>query len=598
MQLSTPTPAFWFRPSWRRVVLLAPLAAMVAASVALAPRTAQPPDAVTLSVVGTTDLHGYVFPREGRGGLAVFGGYLANLRAARRADGGGVVLLDAGDTWLGGIDSNMSEGEVVVDAYNALGYTAAAVGNHDLEFGAVDRWPFGVADGDPRGALKARARQARYPMLAANLMDAATGAVVDWPNVRPSALETIAGVRVGLVGVMTYDALSLTLAANVGDLATAPLVGTISREATALRAAGAQVIVVVAHAGGSCSAFGAPDDLTSCDDASEIFDVARRLPAGLVDVIVAGHTHDGLAHRVAGIQVVQAYSWGRAFSRVDLRVGRTTGSVETARLFAPQEICAWEEASSGDCARAASPTTRAARYEGREVTPLGAVTEAMAPALRRVEAWRASPLGVSLDRPIERGPGDLESPLGNLFADALAAAVTGADGALSYGAGPGGLRADLAEGPLLLGPLYDLFPFDNRVEALTLTGGELRALLLDHLQRPRWRARALGVSGLRIAIGCHTGRDRVAIVRASGRPVADDERLTLATTDFLATRARRLQLSRVAAAAVAGDLQVRDAVLAWVRARPLLASAAFAVAGAPRWSRTDQAAAGCVAPAQ
>ena len=116
--------------------------------------------------------------------------------------------------------------------------------------------------------------------------------------------------------------------------------------------------------------------------------------------------------------------------------------------------------------------------------------------------------------------------------------------------------------------------------------------------RPRWRARALGVSGLRIAIGCHTGRDRVAIVRPSGRPVADDERLTLAMTDFLATRARRLQLSRVAAAAVAGDLQVRDAVLAWVRARPLLASAAFAVAGAPRWSRTDQAAAGCVAPAQ
>ena len=138
---------------WRRVVLLAPL---VAVTVALAARSAQPPDVVTLSIVGTTDLHGYVFPREGRGGLAVFGGYLANLRAARAADGGGVVLLDAGDTWLGGIESNMSEGAVVVDAYNALGYTAAAVGNHDLEFGAVDRG----RSGWPTATCAARSRRA------------------------------------------------------------------------------------------------------------------------------------------------------------------------------------------------------------------------------------------------------------------------------------------------------------------------------------------------------------------------------------------------------------------------------------------------------
>ena len=55
---------------------------------------------VRLSLVATTDLHGYVFPRDGAGGLAVFGGFLANLRAARAADGGGVVLVDAGDTWL------------------------------------------------------------------------------------------------------------------------------------------------------------------------------------------------------------------------------------------------------------------------------------------------------------------------------------------------------------------------------------------------------------------------------------------------------------------------------------------------------------------
>ncbi len=299
---STPADAPRSRPSGRRGLIAVLLVAGLSAMAALAPRGGPLPDAVTLSIVGTTDLHGYVFPRDGRGGLALLGGYLANLRAARAADGGGVVLLDAGDTWLGGIESNMSEGAVVVDAYNALGYTAAAIGNHDLEYGAVDRWPFGEPSADDlRGALKARAAQARFPLLAANLLDQASGRPVAWPNVRPSVLVTVAGVRVGIVGVMTLDALSMTLAANVGGLATSPLVPAIADEATALRAGGAQIVVLVAHAGGACAAFGAPDDLTSCDDSAEIFDVARRLPHGTVDAIVAGHTHDALAHRVAGV---------------------------------------------------------------------------------------------------------------------------------------------------------------------------------------------------------------------------------------------------------------------------------------------------------
>ncbi len=57
----------------------------------------------------------------------------------------------------------------------------------------------------------------------------------------------------------------------------------------------------------------------------------------------------------------------------------------------------------------------------------------------------------------------LESPLGNLFANALLAAVPGADVAIGMGARRGGLRADLPAGALTRGLLYDVFPFDNRV---------------------------------------------------------------------------------------------------------------------------------------
>src|SRR5689334_9853281 len=60
-----------------------------------------------LSIVGTTDLHGFYMERDGRGGLALFAGYVNNLRAARAADGGAVLLLDAGDAFQGGVDSNL-----------------------------------------------------------------------------------------------------------------------------------------------------------------------------------------------------------------------------------------------------------------------------------------------------------------------------------------------------------------------------------------------------------------------------------------------------------------------------------------------------------
>ena len=111
---------------------------------------------VTLSIVGTTDLHGTIFPTNGRGGLPLLAGFVNNLRAVRAADGGAVLLLDAGDAFLDGMESNLSEGAIVVDAYNAMGYTAAAIGNHEFDFGPVDgpgaRQTSGDMTGRPEGA--------------------------------------------------------------------------------------------------------------------------------------------------------------------------------------------------------------------------------------------------------------------------------------------------------------------------------------------------------------------------------------------------------------------------------------------------------------
>jgi 2',3'-cyclic-nucleotide 2'-phosphodiesterase (5'-nucleotidase family) len=485
---------------------------------------------VTLSIVGTNDLHGGMLSNEGRGGLALLGGYVNNLRAARTRTGGAVLLIDAGDMWQGSLESNLSEGASVVAAYNALGYTAAAMGNHEFDFGPVGppATPLTAAD-DPRGAFKARAAEARFPLLAANLVDLATQRPVSWPNVQPSVAIERAGITIGIVGVMTSTALSQTIAANTTGLTIAPLAETIAAEARRLRGSGAAVVIVAAHAGGECTRFDSPEDLSSCDAASEIIRVARELPRGLVDVIVAGHVHEGMAHDVAGIAITSAYSGGYAFGRVDLDIDPRTRMVAGRRIFAPRQLCARENPRTGRCdpddpQRAAV----ASRYEGRAVVADANVSRVLTPAIRQAAALKATPLGVTLDTPIARAEWP-ESALGNLFLEALRESVPGADVGL-YNV-RGGLRADLPAGPLTYGGVFSVIPFDNRVATLHLTGAELARVVAAQLQATPTR---LGIDGIRVKAACTNGTLAVALERPSGARIADDERLVVITTDFLA----------------------------------------------------------------
>jgi 5'-nucleotidase len=483
-----------------------------------------------LSIIGTTDLHGYYMERDGRGGLGVFGGYVKNLRAAREADGGAVLLLDAGDAFQGGVDSNLSEGALIVDGYNALGYNALAIGNHEFDFGAADR-PGAREDprDDPRGALKALAARAHFPFLAANLVDELTGQRVDWPNVRASTVVDTAVGKVGVIGVMTAAAMRATLPLNVRGLRTSPLADAIRTEATRLRAAAVPLIVVAAHAGGFCDRFDDPHDLWACDGTAEIFDVARDLEPGLVDAIVAGHTHAALAHIVNGIPIVQSYFAGQAFGRIDLTIDRASGRAVAGVPFRPHFICAEEDPRTHECATAGDSTARLppARYEGRPIADDHDIDEAMRASLARVQHLRDQPIGVTIESPIAR-TGSPESPLGNLFADALRE-QTGADVALNNNSF-GGLRADLGAGLLTFGRLYDTFPFDNRLVQVTVTADALASGIGNALRRGR--RGTFGISGVSVVARCVDNRFEVNLFRPEPR-VAGDHRLDPSETIVL-----------------------------------------------------------------
>lgn len=490
------------------------LLALVLASCGAGPQPAPPPAprTVTITVVGTNDLHGHLRA------LPVLAGYLQVLRDLRQDDGG-VVLLDGGDMFQGTLESNLAEGAPVIEAYGALGYDGATIGNHEFDYGPEGEasTPRGPGD-DPRGALLARAREARFPLLSANLLRE-DGAPIDWDSVAPSTLIERGGIGIGIIGVTTEDTLTTTNAANVRDLRMAPLAGAIAREAESLRARGARLVIVAAHAGGACERFDDPHDLASCVPDEEIFEVARALPAGAADVIVAGHTHAGVAHVVNGIPIIESYAYGRAFGRVDLTVDPERGIVDV-RVHPPRPLCAEGSAAGGDC----TPGL----YEGRQVEADPRIAELIAPALERARAEQERPLGVELQAPITAAY-RTESALGNLFVDLMREAHPSVDVAVTNG---GGLRADLPAGALTYGALYRASPFDNRFALVRMSAAELARVLAATLQG---EGGFLSVSGVRIEASCEGSALTVRLLDERGRAVPPERGLTVAMTDYLAT---------------------------------------------------------------
>ncbi|MDC0720794.1 bifunctional metallophosphatase/5'-nucleotidase [Nannocystis bainbridge] len=515
------------------------------------PRAEEPPaeDRVVLSIVGTSDLHGHLRA------LPLLAAHLEALRRERAGAGGGVVLVDAGDMFQGTLESNLVEGASVVDAYAALGYDAVTIGNHEFDFGpigprATATPPFGAGEADPRGALLARIVQAPFPFLSANLRrkdSAPLGLGV------PSQMIERAGIKVGIVGVTTEATPHTTIAANVADLEVAPLAAAIASEAASLRARGAAVIVVAAHAGGRCTGFADPDDLAVCEADHEIMAVARALPPGAVDVIVAGHTHQAMAHRVAGVAIVQSYALGVAFGRVDLVVDKTSGHVVSNMVHAPRRLCAAAEADPDDPLSVCDPRDD----DGRPLTPDPAVAAVIAPALATADAMRERPLGPTIAAPfVARRRG--ENAVGNLFVDLMLRARPDADVAIING---GGVRADLPAGPLRYGALYEAFPFDNRFARVKLRAGDFAAMIAGSLGGGAF----FSLGGLDAVATCD-GPDLRVSLQAAGVTLAADQEIVVLASDFLATGGDRafagLQERGLATVTLEEDPPLREALAA------------------------------------
>ncbi len=496
----------------KRSLVLFTLLLASCASVA-PPPAAHPP--VHVVVVGTTDVHGWFAGHMQNntlqyGGVAMLSSYVNALRAE---PGASVVLVDSGDLFQGTLESNYFEGEPVVRAYNYLGYAAAAVGNHEFDYGPVGPDSVARVPGeDPLGALKKNAAEAKFPFLSANMTDKSTRQTPSWA--KRNTIIDAGGARIGIIGLSTPDTPNVTVRSNVlsldfGD----PVAATISA-ARELRAQGADAIVVIAHMGGRCTDMNDVHDVASCDPNQEAVQYIDHLPPGTIDAYFAGHTHQEMRQFINGVPVVQGAAYSKEFSTVDLYVDRDRHHVDATRT-------------------SIRPLTQLTPTSTMRPDPN--LSAMLAPYLERVAAKRNEKLGITTAAPFRRGFGT-ESPLGDLLADAIRA-FGKTDIAFMNS---GGIRTNLRAGDLVYGDLFEVSPFDNYLAVVGMTGAEIAEALRLTTNGERG---IMQVSGMRYTYDAAKDADKpaaernriVSVTLPDGTPLDPQKIYTVGMPDFLAT---------------------------------------------------------------
>ena len=445
------------------------------------PRPARMRDSVLLRVLSMNDLHGALLPRattwsEGRqvGGVATLDAMMDSATAQCRCP---TIRLDAGDEMQGTLESNLLYGRSTIAAMNQMKIAAAVIGNHELDWGL--------------DTLRVRMREAKYPFLAANLVDSASGRRPDW--VKPWVMLQVDSLRVAVIGYMAAGTKTYVRPENTAGLRWRSGPEAIADVLAEVKAKRPSVTVLLAHEGGYCEQSGCT---------GEIFDLAKALPAGSVDLIVAGHTHAKLASEVNGIPIVEAPSSGTAIGVTDLvrrADGGVRGYIDVRTAF------------------------------GDQVTPDSALGE-LTYQLRKQTTPLASRQIATLAAPLDKDQDDGEYPLGTFVANAQRNLLR-ADVSLMNN---GGIRASLPSGTVTYENLFAVQPFGNRIVVVFLTGKELRQVLEHSLETGVPTAH---VSGITVTWdSTRPPGQRVAQVTFTGKKkLADNDTYRLAVNDYLAS---------------------------------------------------------------
>jgi 5'-nucleotidase len=235
-----------------------------------------------LTILHTNDTHSTVFPygpHNDWGGIA----RMSTMIKAIKAETPHVLVVNAGDVFVGTFEFNKYLGYAELKIMEDL-YDAMALGNHEFDLGVEGL--LGVLS----GALAGGEPITGFPILCANVNLSAVPPLQQF--VKPYMVKQVGGIRVGLLGVVNYDALNYP--PEVYALLSDPFQAAGEAAFMLKYVEGVDIVVCLSHLG-------------------KMYDFMGLSQVPLIDIIVGGHTHDAITGPtvVNGKIIAQAGDFGR-----------------------------------------------------------------------------------------------------------------------------------------------------------------------------------------------------------------------------------------------------------------------------------------------
>ncbi|MEE1801660.1 5'-nucleotidase C-terminal domain-containing protein [Streptomyces sp. JV176] len=548
----------------------------------------RPPKRYAFTVMGTTDLHGNVFnwdyftdkefddAAHNDVGLAKISTLVDQIREEKGRHN--TLLIDAGDTIQGTqlsyyyakvdpITAKRGPVHPMAQAMNAIGYDAAALGNHEFNYGIP--------------VLRKFEEQVRFPLLGANALDAKTLKPAFAPYVIKK-LRTPGGreVRVAILG-LTNPGIAIWDKANVQGKMTFPgLEEQAAKWVPKLRSMGADVVIVSAHSGSDgSSSYG--DQLPYVENAAGL--VAERVPG--IDAILVGHAHAEIPERrvvnkATGKDVVlsEPLKWGQRLTLFDFELvwerGRWTVEKVTSKVLNSNTVAEDKK------------ITRLLSDEHRKVVAyVNQVIGTSTAAMSTVDApWKDEPI-IDL--------------INHVQAETVKAALAGGEWAalpvLSQ-ASCFSRTAGIPAGEVTIKDAAGLYPFENTLEARLVTGAQILAYL-EYSAKYYVRTAAGApvdtskltnadgtpdynydvVSGLTYEIDiAKPAGSRIVDPRFGGQPLDPAATFVLAVNNYRASGGGNFPHIAGARQLWSNSDEIRNTIIAWVKAAGTVDPSAFA----------------------